>query len=104
MLGGGTDGSYDEDDHPLVPSVAEKELPEFDELPLSEFDDQPLVFFDEGGALCHESTAYAAPYPLSDSSLPAALLLFLLAKPVSRSRVLLTRSLKLEYESPSDSS
>ena len=94
MLGGGTDGSYDEDDHPLVPSVAEEELPEFDEL--SEFDDQPLVFFDEGGALCHESTAYAAPYPLSVSSLPAALLLFLLAKPVSRSKVLLTRSLKLE--------
>ena len=95
MLGGGTDGSYDEDDHPLIPSVAEEELPEFDDE-LSEFDDQPLVFFDEGGALCHESTAYAAPYPLSVSSLPAALLLFLLAKPVSRSKVLLTRSLKSE--------
>ena len=53
---------------------------------LSEIDDQPLVFFDEGGALCHESTAYAAPYPLSVSSLPAALLLFLLAKPVAAPR------------------
>ena len=84
MLGGGTDGSYDEDDHPLIPSVAEEELPEFD--------DQPLVFFDEGGALCHESSAYAAPYPLSVSSLPDALLLFLLAMPVRRSKVLLTRS------------
>ena len=93
MLGGGTDGSYDEDDHPLMPSVAEEDggVDEF-----SEIDDQPLVFFDEGGALCHESTAYAAPYPLSVSSLPAALLLFLLAKPVRRSKVLLTRSLKLE--------
>ena len=76
-----------------MPSVAEEDggVDEF-----SEIDDQPLVFFDEGGALCHESTAYAAPYPLSVSSLPAALLLFLLAKPVRRSKVLLTRSLKLE--------
>ena len=77
----------------MMPSVAEEDggVDEF-----SEIDDQPLVFFDEGGALCHESTAYAAPYPLSVSSLPAALLLFLLAKPVRRSKVLLTRSLKLE--------
>ena len=53
MLGGGTDGSYDEDDHPLIPSVAEEELPEFDDE-LSEFDDQPLVFFAEGGIAFHE--------------------------------------------------